>query len=93
MTNFTIMDGLMLMIVAMAAVFAVLMGLWGLLVIVRKLTEEKENNQPLPTSKQAASPVSQEKNTEETSEQGSIPPEKVALIMSLLVDKHKRDKN
>ncbi|MCF1684586.1 OadG family protein [Tetragenococcus halophilus] len=93
MTNFTIMDGLMLMIVAMAAVFAVLMGLWGLLVIVRKLTIEKENNQPLPTSNQAASSVSQEKSTEETSEQGTIPPEKVALIMSLLVDKHKRDKN
>jgi len=87
------MDGLMLMIVAMAAVFAVLMGLWGLLVIVRKLTIEKENNQPLPTSNQAASSVSQEKSTEETSEQGTIPPEKVALIMSLLVDKHKRDKN
>lgn len=37
MANFTIIDGLMLMIVAMAAVFTVLIGLWGILTIVKKI--------------------------------------------------------
>ncbi|MDN6653821.1 MAG: OadG family protein, partial [Lactobacillus sp.] len=80
MANFTILDGLVLMVVAMATVFAVLVGLWGVLVIVRKLLERESNNQPELASNQST-PV-----PEEQPEKGTIPPEKVALIMSLLVD-------
>ncbi|AOF49367.1 OadG family protein [Tetragenococcus halophilus] len=93
MANFTIIDGLMLMIVAMAAVFTVLIGLWGILTIVKNLVDKENNNQPLPANNQEDLSASQEKSPVETARQETIPPEKVALIMSLVVDKFKRDRN
>jgi len=94
MSDFTIFDGFILMIAAMATVFAVLIGLWALLVIVKKVLESKESTQPVPTNNQSNVSSNQEKSAvEPAAEQGSIPAEKVALIMSLVVDKHKRDKN
>ncbi|GAA3009682.1 OadG family protein [Tetragenococcus solitarius] len=93
MANFTILDGLVLMIVAMATVFAVLMGLWGILVVVKILVEKQSKTQAAPASNPQPEVTSnQEKNSEQSAEKGTIPPEKVALIMSLLVDKNKRNK-
>ncbi|MDN6640614.1 MAG: OadG family protein [Tetragenococcus sp.] len=92
MTNFTILDGLVLMVVAMATVFVVLLGLWGILAIVKKLVERQSTERPAPASNnQAEVTINQEKSSEEQAEDGTIPPEKVALIMSLLVDKSKRN--
>lgn len=93
MANFTILDGFVLMIAAMLTVFVVLLGLWGILIIVRKLVERETTEQPAPTSNNQAEVIqNQEKASEEQTENGSIPPEKVTLIMSLLVDKSKRNK-
>lgn len=95
MSNFTILDGLVLMIVAMVTVFVVLLGLWGILVIVKNLVERQSSQQPAPTSNNQAEVTVNEGKTEASegkTEDGSIPPEKVALIMSLLVDKSKRNK-
>jgi len=95
MSNFTILDGLVLMVAAMLTVFIVLLGLWGILIIVKNLVERQNSQQPAPTSNNQAEVTVNEGKPEPSegkTEDGSIPPEKVALIMSLLVDKSKRNK-
>lgn len=92
MANFTILDGFMLMIVAMLTVFLVLIGLWAILVFVKNLLEKQEKNQAAPaSSEQTDVALNQETHSEQPIENEAIPPEKVALIMSLLVDKSKRN--
>lgn len=89
MTEFTLLDGVYLMVVAMSTVFLLLACLNGLLVIIGKLVDRyqlpKENTQA--DSSPNITPVVS-KGAEK-----QLPPEKVALIMSLVFTRREREKN
>lgn len=83
MTDFTIIDGVYLMIVAMTTVFLILASLGVLLTLIGKLVDKYipvPAKTPLPAAPVASAPVAQ------TEAQG-LPPEKVALLMSIIFEK------
>lgn len=79
MTDFTILDGIFLMIVAMFTVFVVLAGLWGILVLISKwIIKQEKNGTPEMTD-------TEDKNQENLKD-GAISPEIAAIIISLLFE-------
>lgn len=92
MTNFTILDGLMIMIVAMVLVFILIMGLWGVLLIMKKLLGEESDEQANLVNGQTEI-VQKEGSYEKSTGKDSIPPETVALIISIVFEKHKEKSN
>lgn len=102
MTNFTILDGLMIMIVAMVLVFILIMGLWGVLLIMKKLLGEESDEQANLVNGQTEivqkeilqkEILQKEGSYEKSTGKDSIPPETVALIISIVFEKHKEKSN
>lgn len=79
MTDFTILDGIFLMIVAMFTVFVVLAGLWGILVLISKwiIKQEKNDNPEMADT---------EDKNQENLKDGAISPKIAAIIISLLFE-------
>lgn len=82
MTEFTLIDGVYLMVVAMATVFLILGSLNGLLIIIGKLVDKYL---PAPAKTPVAAPVASTPMSQ--TDEKTLPPEKVALIMSIIFEK------
>lgn len=82
MTDFTIVDGVTLMVVAMLTVFTILAALWGVLVIMGKLIDSGAEN--AVSAPAASKPQPVQKAPAPTPADGTITPEKAALIVSLI---------
>lgn len=83
MTEFTIIDGVYLMVVAMTTVFLILAVLGVLLTFIGKLVD-KYVPAPAKTTV-AATPVTSVPVAQ--TDEKTLPPEKVALLMSIIFEK------
>lgn len=89
MTEFTLMDGVYLMIAAMATVFLLLAALAVILTFIGKLVDKY-----VPTPANQAATVASTPSTNgpvTQTEEKTLPPEKVALLMSIIFEKRAQE--